>query len=453
MLSAPFLARRILAHEDGGALALMNSGQTEIVDASSFLVQGAFFTEYNFSLCLLSRLSPVGSVMKLLLVPSPQEDLLTQMYARALREATELFIVNAYLTDWKPALGLGAKCKTLRIIVGKDYGITRKSACEDVLKWLPKSKKASFLVADRIGGFHPKAVIWKDGNGKGFAIVGSSNLTKAAFNTNYEANFYSKLSVRDYQKAREWIATIEEASVPVSKDWLSRYVEAEQRGGGRRGGRSAPPVENDVPIVGFGLPLYPRASSDVRDRRKQLKWHEAHRRGLRRLFRQCANATISKSQFYEKLNEYWSYKEGNRLQGKGWEMKGKGANLRELSQSLVSIVDASSLGRDDMVVTQIDYLATRGNEARKAFLSEMLCLEFPKLYPILNGPIRRYLSAIKFRAPYGSSEGARYLDLARKLRAALAQNPDHPAKNLAELDTVIQHKYGKKYKNPKRKRA
>jgi hypothetical protein len=41
-------------------------------------------------------------------------------------------------------------------------------------------------------------------------------------------------------------------------------------------------------------------------------------------------------------------------------------------------------------------------------------------------------------------EGARFIDLAKKLRFWLLNDPDHPAKNLAELDTVIWLAYGKK---------
>jgi hypothetical protein len=45
--------------------------------------------------------------------------------------------------------------------------------------------------------------------------------------------------------------------------------------------------------------------------------------------------------------------------------------------------------------------------------------------------------------PRRSSEGARYFDLAKKLRESLRQNPNYPAKNLAVLDTVIWRKYHK----------
>ena len=74
----------------------------------------------------------------------------------------------------------------------------------------------------------------------------------------------------------------------------------------------------------------------------------------------------------------------------------------------------------------------------------MLCLRFPKEYPVLNQPVQDYLKAVKYKAPRGASEGARFFFLAQTLRSSLLQNPDHPAKDLAELDTVIWLAYGKK---------
>jgi hypothetical protein len=48
-----------------------------------------------------------------------------------------------------------------------------------------------------------------------------------------------------------------------------------------------------------------------------------------------------------------------------------------------------------------------------------------------------FLAKNRFTGPRGSSEGGAYIDLARKLRLALRANPAYPAKNLAELDTLI----------------
>ena len=88
--------------------------------------------------------------MKLFLHTPQTDSELLAIYQRAFSEASELFIVSAYLTEWDSSLKLGNQCKHFRIIIGKDFGITRKHACEAVMKWLQKSKIATFKVADSI---------------------------------------------------------------------------------------------------------------------------------------------------------------------------------------------------------------------------------------------------------------------------------------------------------------
>jgi hypothetical protein len=109
----------------------------------------------------------------------------------------------------------------------------------------------------------------------------------------------------------------------------------------------------------------------------------------------------------------------------------------------MKILTAADDDLDDTVVEEIDRLREEGVPTRKAFLSEMLCLRFPKEYPVWNRPIEAYLQDVGFKAPRKASDGARYVDLAKKLRSSLLQIPDHPAQNLAELDVVIWLKYGK----------
>jgi HKD family nuclease len=151
---------------------------------------------------------------------------LRNYYKRAFQNAVELFIVTAYLTEWDDSLELNPACRSFRAIIGKDFGITRKAACQKMMRWLPKKRKSQFKVADQIVGFHPKAVFWKE-QGRGcFAIVGSSNLTRAAFETNYEVNVFSPLSGVEYAKGKNWVKQIEKQSVVVSEDWLKKYKEA-----------------------------------------------------------------------------------------------------------------------------------------------------------------------------------------------------------------------------------
>ena len=163
-----------------------------------------------------------------------------------------------------------------------------------------------------------------------------------------------------------------------------------------------------------------------------------------RLFRRCANEEINSKEFFDQLPKHWSFEAGDRFQGAGWERQGKASDFKELSKSFLRILDAPPEDRDDAVAEEIDRLAERKVPTRRAFLSEMLCLRFPDEYPVLAKPVMDYLKTEKFKAPRASSEGARFIHLAKTLRSSLLDNPNHPAKNLAELDTVIWVKFGKK---------
>jgi hypothetical protein len=145
---------------------------------------------------------------------------------------------------------------------------------------------------------------------------------------------------------------------------------------------------------------------------------------------------VPSTKFYDRLLLLWNWDTG-RLQGRGWERSGRNSDFELLSKSFVKILDASAIDRDDIVVQEIDHLSNNHVSTRKAFLSEMLCLAYPDDYPLLNKPVHRYLINIEFSAPKNASEGSSYLDLAKKLRSSLLQNPDYPAKNLAELDALI----------------
>lgn len=375
--------------------------------------------------------------MKLLLHTPDDESNLSLLYQQAFKQAIELFVVTAYLTDWDTSLELNPNCRSFRIIVGKDFGITRKVACEAVLRWLPPKRKGQFMVADMISGFHPKAIFWRETDGKYYAIIGSSNLTRAAFQTNYEANVFFNIPQNEYIAAKKWVRSIEARSVVVSEDWLMQYKEAIPTSGekGQKGSEKAARIA--YPLVMLELPLPKDSTNQINNRRKQLASYRKHRSGLIRLFRSCAAGEISSLEFYDRLPRHWSYDNNNRLQGAGWEIRGKHSDFKLLSESFLRILGAKDDDRDDVVSEEIDNLAEKSVGTRKAFLSEMLCLEFPDRYPVLNQPVQNYLRKIKFTAPRGASEGARYIDIATKLRSSLLQNPTHPAKNLAELDTVI----------------
>lgn len=112
----------------------------------------------------------MSETMNLALHTPDSKSTLSRYYRRAFSNAVELFIVSAYLTEWDTSLRLNPLCRSFRVIVGKDFGITKKDACKALMRWLPPKRKGQFMVAERIDGFHPKAVLWREANGL-FVVV------------------------------------------------------------------------------------------------------------------------------------------------------------------------------------------------------------------------------------------------------------------------------------------
>lgn len=199
---------------------------------------------------------------------------------------------------------------------------------------------------------------------------------------------------------------------------------------------------NKNTVIDLYLPIPDDTKTLLRNRRKQLRNHKKIEEEFLSLITSCSKNKLSSKKFYEKLPNVWGYDVGNRLQGFGYEISGKHSDFKELSRSFLNIYNADISEMDDNVSEEIDRLQTLSVPTRGALLTEFLCLTFPERYPVLNKPVKRYLSEIKFKPPRGASEGSKYIDLAKKLRASLKQQPSHPAKNLAELDTIIWQVYG-----------
>lgn len=357
---------------------------------------------------------------------------LASLYEIAISEALELFIVTAFLTDWNPNSKINDKCKELSFIIGTDFGITRRSACRDVLKWLPKNMKGCFRAADRISGFHPKLIIWKNKKQECKLILGSSNLTRAAFSSNYEANIFSVISTDQYVKIKEWIYSIHDHCTPISEDWIEQYIES-TRPESKKSGEKAP-------VVTLALPSGNNIDEAIRRRREQQNKFSIIATKLQGLIKRCADGRVTNLQFYEKMVDLWGNHD-SRLQGRGFEIKGKHGDWRAVCSSLLAILsDSPALSvveLDNKVRTEIDLLASLDNPNRGAWLSEMLCHYFPEKYPLINKPVRVWLQYNKFKSPRGASEGAKYVDLSVKMRNALKNNSANTAKNLAELDYAI----------------
>lgn len=372
--------------------------------------------------------------MQIFLSPNVEKDSeqLRAIYKRALGEAEELYIASAYLTDWDIHYKLNPGCKTAVFLVGTDFGLTRKKAMRDVLRWMPVRNCFFGAVPRQDGGFHPKIVAWRTQAGKCFCLIGSSNLSKAAFFNNYEANMVSEVSANEYRRLCEWLDDIE--ATPVSEPWISHYYKE-----AKIAPRSKKTYTN-IAIKLSDLPHGKACATVVRGRRAQQNKFVQIGNPLRTAARRCAEGKITSSQFWQTFWTLWGSHE-SRFQGSGIQFKGKGAKWDQACACLIKILDASRsnsiAGVDRLVITEIDRLSKLANPMRRAWLSEMLCHYFPDRYPISNMPVQKWLSHINLRGRRGATEGQRYVDLALKLREAIRVYHPAGARNLAELDGAI----------------
>jgi HKD family nuclease len=388
--------------------------------------------------------SGYGRHMELILLPKKSEGLsLEKIYQRALKRSKELYIVSAYLTEWGISEALGSQCESFLFIVGRDFGITRKKACMAVLEWLPADRHQEFMVAESINGFHPKAMFWRELDGKCYALLGSSNLTQAAFSTNFEANGFACITDEQFELASKWIEKVFEVSVTLNETWLDRYQEARQPAGAKNS--KTDNVDNTEEAYHLPLPaikVLKGYKPFLAQRRDQMLVFRKNKAKLEALFRVTSRARLwnesRNDDFYYTLCTLWNFGEdGSRFQGKGWERKGRSSDFRELSKSLVRVLDAPFAGRDRVVIQEINRLTLMKLSTRGALFSEMLCQFFPKHYYVLNAPVRNWFTNLDFAFPRGLSKGKHYVDSARLLRAALKRADDYPAENLAELDCII----------------
>lgn len=90
---------------------------------------------------------------ELILLPEDSSKL-QKIYDVAICEARSLIIATAFLTDWPVKKMLNDKCEEVTILCGVGFGLTRKNALENLLKWLP-SKFKTELYASSSGSHFP----------------------------------------------------------------------------------------------------------------------------------------------------------------------------------------------------------------------------------------------------------------------------------------------------------
>lgn len=382
--------------------------------------------------------------MKILLqAPTNLSTTVIDDYNRAFTEAEELYLVSAFLRDWGNEIKLNKRCKDLVIVIGTDFYITTPLACKKFLNWLPNNRKHTLFAFNPNSQFHPKMMIWKSrksGIAKYQAIIGSSNLTYAGLHSNYEANVVLDIDQRKYNKIKTWIISLKEESnvCQITQKWLSdykaRYRDFHKKSQNDQIRSNQAPISEALRIL--PITSFPGIRVSIQQRRQQIK---LFRKGnFVQLVNECADGRLHNKDFYEGLfnvipPEAW-------FQTKIWTLKGKDSNWRQICKSLRNIIESSKSDRDNKVLEEIDFLAKNANPNRQAWLTEILCHLYPKVYPIWNGQITKWLSHHKFRSPNNISQGSKYIVISQILRKSLAEyNKSSRIKieNLAEVDHVI----------------
>lgn len=377
---------------------------------------------------------------------SSDENQLERWYKKAIDEAHELYLLTAYLTEWLVKEALNKKCEETIFLIGTDFGLTRKKALSKLLKWFPQEQKNGLLAVTGAYGFHPKLVMWVDGNSRYYIIIGSSNVTIGGFSKNVEANALIEIDVNDFNHLRDRILYLRNtAATPISEDWIkTKYCEADfaankakGRNAKQRGAKNSGMKVADTRHV-LELPITKHSLADIRRRRHQQKKFSEIEVQLRQEISACASGKLSGADFYDSMVRLWGGHD-SRFQGQGFQILGKNSDWRETCISLMKIINSSELGlfkQDKLVQTEIDRLADKEVSSRGSWLTEMVCHFFPDKYPVLNGPIKLWLKQNGYRAPKKMTEGGRYIDMAIKLRNSV-RSAMPKVRTLDEADTLI----------------
>ena len=374
--------------------------------------------------------APKRTSMNIIVTPTDHKEL-NRAYRHAITHAKELYIASAFLTDWVSRAPLNKSCRKLLILVGTDFGLTRKKACKQVLSWMPRNFAGGFLAVPvyASGHFHPKVITWKEESEKYFALIGSSNLTSAGFSTNVEANVKARISRLEYRRLVAWMESIAEESQVVTSEWIDQYKES--RWTKRKRGIHR--------VISLQIPSGRSYALRIRRRRKAEKYFPEIAGSLRKAIVACARREISNREFWSTFWPLWAH-HVSRMQGSGLQFTGKSANWHQACKSMAKILDragrVTDFDLDDIVRVELDSLQRAANPVRGAWFTEMLCHFLPDKYPLVNNPVKRWLASKRWKATSGVSYGSEYVELSRKLRDAIRQNTNGP-RNFPELDAAI----------------
>ncbi|MBR3071373.1 phospholipase D family protein [Fibrobacter sp.] len=377
---------------------------------------------------------------KIFLNPEDNESL-KDVYTKVFQEADEIYLATAFLTEWSFSKVKLGSCKQFVAIIGTHFGLTKKQACRDLMKWLPESLRSHIYAFpfEQQSTFHPKVLVWKKDE-KFFSLIGSSNLTSAALNKNYEINVKNEIEAKDYERIVEWFKDRSDESQVMSQSWIDSYEESKVVYKSKNGKK-----EPNEKVFDVRLPQNSESRKWLEGRRKQMKVFKRYKAKLFDLMKENAAGRLSNKKFWEDFCEIWHarFDEENqfRFQNNGVERSCSKANWHEATNAFMFIYKKSEkcsvFELDKIVAEQIDRLKRKKNPARKAWLSEMLCQFFPNTYPLLDDPVNQWVKNIGWKLDRGGSEGKKYIDLATRLRSVVKENKPF-VNNLAELDILMQ---------------
>ena len=231
-------------------------------------------------------------IKNIILNPATNNEL-AKVYESAIKNAKELYIASAYLTSWSTKIPLNPKCENILFIIGTDFGITRKQACTNVVKWLPKRFQENFQAVPVMSnrGFHPKIVAWKDFQNKFFCIIGSSNLTEAAFNTNYEANIKVSITKNEFIEIKNWLEGIilKNGCQIVDESWINEYKEKASNKAGKE--------YKEERVINLLIPNNEKYKKSIEIRRKNEKTFVEIKKQLRAYMIACSQGIITNKEF------------------------------------------------------------------------------------------------------------------------------------------------------------
>jgi hypothetical protein len=276
-------------------------------------------------------------------------------------------------------------------------------------------------------GFHPKAIFWKKGK-KYNALIGSSNLSVAAWSSNIELNALVEITKNEYTDLTNWFQDYVIGISPIlDQRWLKGYKESPRKG--KPKSDAIEQIDRRIRTLG---------DVDLKIPRQHQKIYDKNKLQFESLIKSCATGAISKEKFYEKM---WKLLKGS-WQGTGWSRSCKNALWDETCRELVKIFKSEESNRDRVVKEVFDSLGASKNPTRGAWLTEILCHHFPFSYPLINNPIKKWVKQNKI-AKVSSIDGNTYLRITRIMRRILKANKTK-FHGFGELDHAIWDKSRKK---------